>query len=163
MKSHNYVRGGTLAQKFFPKTERQGDCLVWVGARMSNGYGQIWWDGRVQNAHRAVFELSGTPLPDESFVDHKCHNRACVEMSHLRVVSKKENGENRGSMDRRNTSGFRGVARTSCGLRWRAYATHHGVQYSGGSFDNIEDANNAAVELRNRLFTHNDLDRISSD
>jgi hypothetical protein len=36
---------------------------------------------------------------------------------------------------------------------------HNYKKHSGGSYPTIEQAASAAVELRNKLFTHNDLDR----
>ena len=37
--------------------------------------------------------------------------------------------------------------------------THNGKHYRAGFFPNAEEANKAAVDLRNKLFTHNDRDR----
>jgi hypothetical protein len=40
---------------------------------------------------------------------------------------------------------------------------HAGKKISGGTFTDLEEANAAAVALRNELFTHNDLDRIKKE
>jgi hypothetical protein len=41
-------------------------------------------------------------------------------------------------------------------------ARHNGKTYYGGVFplDQLAEAEEAAIALRNRLFTHNDLDRV---
>lgn len=65
-------------------------CLLWDGARCGDGYG--WWAGGKRGvgmlAHRYVFErASGEALGDDE-IDHLCHNRLCVEITHLRRVPK---------------------------------------------------------------------------
>jgi hypothetical protein len=44
--------------------------------------------------------------------------------------------------------------------RWVVSVSHAGKHYNGGRFDNLSDAEAAAVALRKRLFTHNDADRL---
>jgi hypothetical protein len=60
-----------------------------------------------------------------------------------------------------NRSGVRGVSRTKEGNKWRVRVKHNYKEYLGGTFDRLEDAEAAAIELRNRLFTHNDRDRVA--
>jgi hypothetical protein len=43
--------------------------------------------------------------------------------------------------------------------RYRVQVTHHGKRHFGGAYTTAEAANEAAIKLRNMLFTHNDLDR----
>jgi hypothetical protein len=51
------------------------------------------------------------------------------------------------------------VTRHKASGKWDAKAKHNGKVYSNGYFDDPAEANLAAIELRNRLFTHNDADR----
>jgi hypothetical protein len=53
----------------------------------------------------------------------------------------------------------RGVHWEKASGKYRVTVRHNYRKYFGGEFDNLADAEAAAIELRNRLFTHNDLDR----
>lgn len=61
----------------------------------SNGYGAIGWgeDGRshITNAHRAAWVHFHGPIPAGMTVDHLCKNRPCVNVEHLRLLSRADN------------------------------------------------------------------------
>jgi hypothetical protein len=59
------------------------------------------------------------------------------------------------------SSGVRNVYRRKGG-RYFVIVTHNGQKVKGGSFDTLEEAAEAARQLRLSLFTHNDLDRKAS-
>lgn len=84
-------------------------CLVIVG-NLRNGYGQtrigsmIEGTRRTVSAHRAIYEALVGPIPEGMVIDHLCHNadpecpggaacqhRACIEISHLAVTTRREN------------------------------------------------------------------------
>lgn len=77
-----------------------GPCLLWHGAN-SDGYGLIRVDGHLRHVHRLVFARHGMDIPEGFEVDHACHDwsaceppcphRACVELSHLRLLTRAEN------------------------------------------------------------------------
>ena len=140
----------------------ENGCLEWVGKTNRDGYGILRRGGREVRAHRFSWESSVGPIPDGMLLDHVCSNRKCVNVLHLRVVTNKQNQEHRSALSSSNTSGYRGVNRVDSRQSWRARVKHNGRQYYAGFFPTAELANEAAVELRNRLFTHNDLDRASS-
>lgn len=43
--------------------------------------------------------------------------------------------------------------------KYRVSVVSEGHQYHGGSFTDLDEANRAAIALRNRIFTHNEVDR----
>lgn len=150
----------TPQESFNARTVRQGECLVWAGAIRPNGYGVMWDGQRVVRVHRWAYEQANGPIPEGADIDHICGNRACAEASHLRVTSRKQNMENLTRPNRNSPAGVRGVHRnTSGGKPWRVRVKHNYREYNGGYYDTIAEAEAAAIELRNKLFTHNDADR----
>lgn len=78
---------------------------------------------------------------------------------HLRAATDKQNGENRAGAQRRSKTGVRGVYWDQQRGNWYVQAVHHGKVHTGGRFTDISEAENAAIALRNKLYTHNDRDR----
>src|SRR5690606_20318080 len=139
-------------------------CWLWVGATTWNGYGRIRRGGRVVLAHRATYELYVGSIPPGMSLDHLCHTRNCVNPAHLRIVTRKQNGEHRAGANKNNrSSGVRGVSWNKRSGRWQVRVGHAGCLHWGGYFDTLDAAAEAARALRNRLFTHNDPDRVPSD
>jgi hypothetical protein len=95
-------------------------------------------------------------------IDHTCHNRRCVNPDHLRTVTHKQNQENRSGAQPNSTSGVRGVTWMSREKRWVSQVSHNGKQYVGGYFKTIAEAEASVIALRNKLFTHNDMDRLDT-
>jgi hypothetical protein len=151
-----------MAERFWPKVDKSEDCWNWVGAKSVQGYGLFVHDNKKHLlAHRVVFELHDIEIPDGLVVDHICRNHACVRMSHLRLVNSKQNSENRSRDGQRTStaSGVRGVTWSAKRKVWRARVTHEYREYTAGTFPTIEEAEAAAITLRNKLHTHNDADR----
>lgn len=141
-------------------TERTDACWNWTGGLGARGYGRIQRQGKIYQAHRAMYELANGPIPAGMVIDHMCHNRKCVRPDHLQAVTNKQNLENYTGLNRNNTSGVRGVYWHDLTKTWMAYANHQGKRYIGGRFKTIEEAAIAVVELRNRLHTNNLPDRV---
>lgn len=158
----HYTGRRTPEQRFWAKVDKSGDCWLWTRATTPAGYGVMNIDQQTVYVHRYSFELANGPLtPDRSYVDHICHNPACVRPTHLRAVTNKQNGENHQGLIASNKSGVRGVWWNKHRSKWTATVTHHQRQYHAGSFDDITKAEAAVIELRNKLFTHNDIDRVA--
>jgi hypothetical protein len=58
-------------------------CLVWTGARTSQGYGNIAVERVNYLAHRLAHELVVGPIPEGLQVQHLCNNRLCIRIEHL--------------------------------------------------------------------------------
>lgn len=72
---------------FGEKVAPRGDCLVWLGYVLPNGYGQH----RRKYVHRIAYEEHvGKILPGLT-IDHICKNRRCVNPDHLRMLPAGDN------------------------------------------------------------------------
>jgi hypothetical protein len=80
-----------LADKVRQRCVRQGECLVWTGARNSKGYGQTSISRRRVFTHRVMFEVEKGPIPEGFQIDHLCRNPSCCDPSHLEAVTPREN------------------------------------------------------------------------
>lgn len=70
---------------------KQADCLLWPFGRTSKGYGSLRTQGKTTHAHRVMCLLAHGDAPPNTEVAHSCGVRACVNPSHLRHASSKEN------------------------------------------------------------------------
>lgn len=145
------TRDDDPAEWFWSRVDKTGECWEWQGPT-SDGYGDLYWNGRKDRAHRVSFMLTCGAISEGMLVDHRCRNRRCVNPSHLREATSKQNNENVGP---RGSSGYRGVKKDRRGKRWVAAARHNGVEHRvPGSFATAEEASRAASALRAQLFTH---------
>lgn len=82
------------------------NCLIWEKSTRTNGYGQVWVDGKNQAAHRVAWQALYGEIPDGKILDHICHNEAalkgeceggncehrkCYNPNHLRLTTPQEN------------------------------------------------------------------------
>ena len=66
-------------------------CEPWAGAMEKTGYGRRKVAGKMWMAHRYAYFVEHGEIPEGLVIDHLCFNRACVEVSHLRALSREEN------------------------------------------------------------------------
>lgn len=156
------IASRSLDHRLWSKVQKTDTCWLWTASLMSSGYGQINIDRRPHPAHRIAYELANGPIPEGLFLDHLCHVRRCVNPSHLRIVTNKENGEHRSGPPSNNKSGVLGVSWDSKAKKWYAKVGHHGRHYFVGLFDRIDEAEAAVIAKRLELFTHNNKDRIAA-
>lgn len=148
----------TLEERFWPKVKFTMYCWEWGAAHHKLGYGVIRETGTNIPSHRYSYtSLVGT-IPEGMLIDHLCHNPPCVNPLHLRAVTLKQNLENRSGAQSNSSTGIRGVYLSDSG-RFFGRVKHYGTIYHCGTFDTIEEAEQAVIAKRNELFTHNELDR----
>jgi hypothetical protein len=66
-------------------------CWEWTGSRKQSGYGNFYVDGKIEIAHRVLYELMVGEIPEDLVMDHLCRNRGCVRPDHLEPVTHAEN------------------------------------------------------------------------
>ena len=145
----------TLASRLLSRLDYSGDCVNWTGEIMDCGYGRIRVGGKKWLTHRLTYTLQNGEIPEGLWIDHKCSNRACCNPSHLQAVPPSLNAENREGARIDNGSGVRGVGWHRESRKWRVRAQANGKSYYGGRFDNLVDAEAAAIALRNRVQVNN--------
>ena len=154
------ARVKTLASRLVEGIVWDGGCARWTRGHDHKGYGTIHVPDRGKRmVHRVVFELQNGPIPAGLAVDHKCFTRDCINPEHLQLATPAENMENRQGARRDSSSGVRGVSWDSSRGKWYTSARKDGRTYSAGRYAMLEDAERAAIALRNQLFTNNLVDR----
>lgn len=151
----------SVEERFWSKVDKNGDdqCWLWTKSLTSAGYGQFVISSQERTlAHVYAYRLLVGEIPLGLLLDHIRCPRHCVRPDHLRLVTTKQNGENRVAPPRA-TTGVRGVCLVRKTGRYRTRVMHNGKEYSVGSFITIEEAEQAVKELRCQLFTHNTADR----
>lgn len=154
------MRALTFMERYEQKIQKTDACWNWTGSKVPTGYGYIRENGKMRRAHRVAYALANGKIPEGMEVDHMCHNRSCVNSSHLRLVTRKQNNENLSGPPKTNKSGIRGVRKDATGKKWIARVRHNNIDIHVGTFEYKAEAEAAVVAKRNELFTHNDLDRI---
>lgn len=150
----------TIEERFWSKVEKTDTCWNWIAAKNQYGYGMFAITKKdLHLAHRFAYMLTFGGIPAGMQLDHICRNRACLRVDHLRVVTPGQNCQNLDA-HRDNKSGHRGVSWYKKSNKWRVRVCVRGRDYVGGMFDDLDEAAEAARDLRNRVMTHNTLDRM---
>lgn len=82
-----------IEERFWQKVDKSGPngCWLWTGARCE-GYGRFCYDRKSMRAHRLAYQfVHRKQIPVGMHLDHLCRTRACVNPSHLEVVTAWEN------------------------------------------------------------------------
>lgn len=90
---YRYLRGhaGSWWEQGGYAIDPRTGCWIWQRSTSLNGYGQVWYQGRLQRAHRVFYELYVGPIPDGFQIDHISSNKLCVKPDHLHAVTALEN------------------------------------------------------------------------
>src|SRR6185312_2134418 len=145
------------------------ECYYYTGGITGNGYGN--WPLKVRGkwkntlAHRLIFQLFHGPIPERMLVDHKCHNRHCINPEHLRLATSAENCQHR--VKRSVTSSFKGVSFSKAKRLkkcWRASIKKGEIEYQAHFDSELEAAkqyNKWAAELFGSFAVLNSVDGVA--
>jgi hypothetical protein len=135
-KSRGSVKRGTLA-----------------GCIKNEGYRYIVINKTTYLAHRLVWMYVTGVDPKNMQIDHIDGNEDNNRFANLRLVSNKQNQENR-TVNKNNSSGFRGVTFHASTKKWQGRVNHKNKIIYAGIYDTPSEAFMAVEALRNSLYTH---------
>jgi len=124
-----------------------------VGCKESKGYLQIKINNRMYMAHRLawVYETGQDPTLLNMQIDHIDQNKTNNAFANLRLVTNKQNAENRG-LNFRNKTGIRGVYMER--NLFVAELCNNYKRIKLGRFKTLDAAKAAVEKARRDLFTH---------
>jgi HNH endonuclease len=74
------------------EADRGHGSLCWIADyHLNDGYAVVRIDGRMQKAHRVVYERVIGAIPSGRVLDHLCGVRQCCNPRHLEPVTRREN------------------------------------------------------------------------
>ncbi len=67
------------------------ECILWTGARQTDGYGSRKVNGKTWLAHRWAWTVKNGPIPKGLIVCHSCDNPPCCNPDHLSLGTDADN------------------------------------------------------------------------
>lgn len=134
------------------RAARVGDL---AGCKKSNGYIHLNFNKKHYLAHHLVWLWHHQVMPTDC-LDHINGDPSDNRIENLRECSIAENNQNK-RKGKNNTSGYTGVTKNA--NKWRAGIKINGKQINLGNFNNIEDAQQAYKDAKNKYHVFNPLIR----
>jgi len=85
----------------------ENGCLIWPMAKR-DGYGIVSYRNRRYRVHKLLYEQEFGLVPVGMEVHHKCDNRSCANLAHLKAITEKEH------VHLSNTAGKVNADKTHC-------------------------------------------------
>ena len=87
--------------RLWNRTDRSNGCWIWLGAKVTDGYGEIMVNGKQIRTHRLAWELTNGSIPKGMCVCHRCDNPSCINPKHLFLGTNNDNIQDRIKKGRR--------------------------------------------------------------
>lgn len=108
----NYHRKESAEDRFWRRVDRNGPvvipdspCWLWSGSTLvDTGYGQFFFRGKNEGAHRVSWRIAGGDIPAGLNVLHRCDVRSCVNPAHLFLGTQQDNVKDCAAKGRANTA-----------------------------------------------------------
>lgn len=158
-------RGGTVLETLIDTEDLEKvKAYTWHAYKSSDG--ERYYAKSSKNENGTCFPIRLHRLiadpPEGFYVDHINHNTLDNRKSNLRVVTNKENMQNRRGAQRNSRSGIRGIQWDNLRQKWRARITLNGKGIHIGVFEDLEEAKKAVSEARRKYMPFSALDQLNS-
>ena len=124
-----------------------------AGWKRASGHLCVMVDHVTYPAHRIAYVLYHGDCPCEFEIDHINGVRNDNRLCNLRLVTRKQNMENK-TAARTNKTGYKGVSFDKHSKKWKASISHNHKQINLGRYETAKEAGAAYASAAKRLFTH---------
>jgi hypothetical protein len=73
--------------------KNENECWEWTGYKDKKGYGRININSKMIGTHRFSYLIYNKIIPDGMLILHSCNNPSCVNPTHLRAGTNKDNAQ----------------------------------------------------------------------
>ncbi len=126
-----------------------------VGCKNGSGYLIVTINSKSYRLHRIIWVYMFSTIPKNFHIDHTNGNKTDNRLSNLRLVTNKQNQENRPAPIN-SSSGYRGVTWHKSYKKWMARICSNKKRITIGFFDTSEEAYEAYKKAAKNLYTHAD-------
>jgi hypothetical protein len=101
-------------ERFWNKIHKKEptECWLWNSCIHKEGYGQFYYKGKVEKAHRISYILTYGEIPEGLLIRHTCDVRHCVNPNHLLTGTDMDNTNDKIERNRHN----KGIDHARCKL-----------------------------------------------